>query len=88
VHIQLQQKYYPTLRERKIQNRPLQTGITYSQATQQLSNATVTQEARTNPTATQIPSNDLTELRHMMKMLMDQMGILINLITTIVNKTK
>jgi hypothetical protein len=88
VHTQLQQKFYPTLRERQIQSRPLQTGITYSQATQQLSNATVIQEARTIPNDMQQPSNDLTELRLMLKILMDQMGTLINPITTLVNKTK
>jgi hypothetical protein len=88
VHKQLQQNFYPTLRERKIQIRPLQTGITYFQAAQQLPNIAVTQESRTISSGMVQPSNDLVELRQMMKALMDQMGTLINLMSTLVNKTK
>jgi len=32
------------------------------------------------------PTNDLTELKHMMKNLLEQMGTLINLITALISK--
>jgi len=32
------------------------------------------------------PANDLTELKHMMKNLLEQMGTLINLITALISK--
>jgi hypothetical protein len=88
IHKQLQQRFYPTLRERKIPIRPLETGVTYTQATQPLPRTSATEEYRTIPNDMIQPPNDLTEPHLMMKNLMDQMGTLINLMSALVNKAK
>jgi hypothetical protein len=104
IHKQLQQKKYPTLRDRNIpqpatpsaQAGPIQTGITYAQGTQH-TNAQVTQgqhsrpqpNVETPPSANmEQPSNDLQELKHVMTNPVNQMNTLINLISALVTKTK
>jgi hypothetical protein len=97
IHKQLQQKMYPTLRDRNIpqpanppaQARPIQTGITYAQATQghhgrQQPHQTQTQ---TQTTTSELPPNEHGELKQMMTNLINQMNILINLITSLVSKS-
>lgn len=71
----LQQKFYPTLQERKIPIRRLQSGTTYTYAARSL---TRTQDAQTMPLVTAQPAYDIAELRTMMKNIMDQMGTSIN----------
>jgi len=86
-HKQIQQKKYPRLRERLMEIRPPPTGVTYAQDAQgqnKLPQKNVLQPHKTDKTH---PSNDLTELKQMMKNLLDQMGTLINLITALISKT-
>jgi hypothetical protein len=96
IHKQLQQKMYPTLRARQIplhpnstdQTRPTPNGFTYAQVTQGQHNRPQP-NAETTPTVnTEQPSNDLGELKNMMKNLIHQMNTLLNLISALVSKTK
>lgn len=81
IHKQLQQKLYPKLREKTlptsiINQAQVIPGVSYAQVTRP-----------PNSTNEQIqPTNDLSELKLMMKELITQMGTMMNLITTLVNK--
>jgi cell division protein FtsN len=93
VHKQLQQNLYPKLRERNIPTpaptatphtttaRSIQNEITYSQVLQGQPST-----PPPLPTHTPQPGHDFTELKQMMKSLMDQIGMLINLISALVTK--
>jgi hypothetical protein len=86
---------YPTLRDRNTtqpatpsaQARPIQTGITYAQATQGQQGRLQPNQSKTQTTnPEQQPSEG--ELKQMMTNLINQMNILINLITALVSKSK
>lgn len=79
VYKQIQQKIYPRIRGNRIQ-----PGITYAQSMQ----PTHYPNNNNQPLSTETPEqpNDLTELKNMMKNLITQMGTIMNLITTLVNK--
>jgi hypothetical protein len=86
VHKQIQQKIHPRLRERSIVTRPIRSGGTYAQVVQgqtEITQINITQQTPTNMTQ---PANDLTEVKQIINKLMDQIGTLINLISTLVNK--
>jgi hypothetical protein len=92
VHKQLQQKYYPTPRERILPNTTRQPEISYAQATQRPTHTSPARESTyISPTPPQ-SNDDLAELKQMMKTIMNQMGTLINLMTVIItnnnNKNK
>lgn len=87
IHKQIQQKIYPTLRERKTDTDVTQPGISYAQIMKPKIVHPVQHEGQTKSTTPPQPANDLAELKQMMKNLMDQMGTLINLIATLVNKS-
>ena len=86
IHIQIQQKMYPRLRERLIETRPTPTGVTYAQAVQGQTEPPQTKVPQPHTTNMTHPADDLTELKQMMKNLLDQMGTLINLITALISK--
>jgi len=67
--------------------RPIQAGVTYAQAAQGQPN--IPQPAIAPPTPIKVsqPTNDLTQLKQIMKNLMDEMSTLINLISALVSKT-
>ena len=95
IHKQLQQKMYPTLRDRNIPQpaspsapvRPIQTGITYAQATQGHHGRPQPHQTPTQTTTSELPPNEQGELKQMMTNLINQMNILINLITALVSKS-
>jgi hypothetical protein len=66
--------------------RPVQPGVKYAQVVQGQTEIPQTNVTQTHPTTMTQPANDLTELKQMMKKMMDQMGTLINLISALVNK--
>jgi hypothetical protein len=82
VNKQIQQKIYPRLRGQNIATRPIQSGVTYAQVVQRQTEIPPPPQNVTqlNPTPMTQSANDLTELKQIMKNLMDQMGTLINLI--------
>ena len=86
VHKQIQQKLYPKLRERNIATRAIQTGVTYAQVVQGQTEIPQTNVTHLNPTNMIKLANGVTRLKQIMKNLMDQMGTLINFISTLVNK--
>jgi hypothetical protein len=86
IHKQIQEKMYPRLRERFIQTRPPQPGATYAQVAQGQTEIPQTNAPQPHTSNTAHPANDLTELKQMMKNLLDQMGTLINLITALINR--
>jgi len=86
IHKQIQQKIYPRIRECRIEIRPLPTGVTYAQGAQGQTKIPHTNVSQPHTTDTAHPANDLTELKHMMKHLLDQMGTIINLITALNSK--
>jgi hypothetical protein len=96
IHKQLQQKIYPILRVRQTpihptstdQSRPIPAGFTYAQATQELHNRPQLNTETTPAVNMGQPSNDLWELKNMMKNLINQMNTLLNLISALVSKTK
>lgn len=80
---------FPKLRERNYVNKNLdpqtvQPGITYAQSL----NLNNQQPNNTNPLILQQPNNDIAELKSMMKDLISQMGTMMNLITTLIDKIK
>lgn len=99
VHKQLQQRLYPALRDRNnvqsnqndIQNslptQTVQPGITYAQQASQPSQIQFgnhhSQDNQANPGQ---KTNEFDELKHMMKQLMEQMGTMLNLLTTLISK--
>jgi hypothetical protein len=66
--------------------RPIQPGVTYAQVVQGQTKIPQTNVTHPHPTNMTQPANDLTELKKMMKNLLEQMGTLINLISALVNK--
>jgi len=86
IHKQIQQKMYPRLRERLIETRPPPTGLPYAQVAQGQTKLPQTNVSQPHTTDTAHPANDLTELKQMMKNLLDQMGTLISLITALISK--
>jgi len=86
VHNQIQQKIYPRLRERNIATRPIVSGVRCAHVVQRQTEISQTNVTQLNPTNMTQPANDLTELKQMMKHIMDQMGTLINIISALVNK--
>jgi len=86
IHKQIPQKMYPRLRERLIETRPTPTGVTYAQATQGQTEPPQTNVPQPHTKKMTHPANDLTELKQMMKNLLDQMGTLINLTTALISK--
>lgn len=86
VHKQYNNKMYPRLRERLIETRPPPTAVTYAQAAQGQTELPQTNVPQPHTTNTARPANDLTELKQMMKNLLDQMGKLINLIPALISK--
>jgi len=86
IHKQMQQKTYPRQRERLIETKPFPTGVTYAHVAQGQTVPSQTSVSQPHTTNTEHPANDLTELKQMMKNLLDQMGTLFNLITALVNK--
>lgn len=90
IHKELQKKLYPKLRAKNTANHYTQQfanpGITYAQMNarqqQQLANNPNLPNATVNPQQ----SNDISELKTMMKDLITQMGTIMNLITILVNK--
>lgn len=87
VHKQLQQKLYPTLRDRTNYSRVTQPGVTYAQITKPQVIQPIPFEDQSNLPTTSQPVHEFTELKQMMKQLMDQMGTLLNLITALIAKT-
>lgn len=88
VHKDLQQKLYPKLREKITVTttnsvRLVNTDNTYAQVTA-MPNISNNPNGATNIQQSQ--SNDLTELKNMMRDLITQMGTIMNLITTLVTK--
>ena len=89
----LQQKKHPSLRPKTYttptqipQYQQVQPAITYSQILRNsTNNATTTQTLATN---SQHESNDIHELKQMMKNLFMQMGTLLSLLTTVLSKLK
>jgi hypothetical protein len=63
--------------------------MTYAQALTSAAHSTPIasdiQQHTTSPTA--LPNNDLTDLKDMMKKLMEQMGTLLNLLTTFITRS-
>jgi phage-related minor tail protein len=86
IHKQIQQKMYPRLRERLIETRPPPTGVTNAQVAQGQTELPQTNVPQPHTTKTAHPANDLTELKQIIKTLLDQMGKVINLITALINK--
>jgi hypothetical protein len=86
---------YPTLRARQIlqnstftdQTKPTQAGFTYAQLTQGQHGRLQPNSATTQTTNVEQSSNDLGELKEMMKNLINQMNTLLNLISALVFKT-
>lgn len=89
VHKKLQEARFPTLRKKEspnqLQNQQLPVAATNKSTTQR---PTYAQIVSTNqqeiPTVTQ--TNDIQELKNMMKGLMEQMSTMLNLLTTLVSK--
>ena len=77
---------YPRLRERLIETGPPPTGVTYAQVARGQTKLPQTNVSQPPTTDTAHPANDLTELRHTMKNLLDQIGTLISLITALISK--
>jgi hypothetical protein len=78
---------YPTLRERTSHARITQPGISYAQIVKpQILQPIPFGEQSMLPTTPQ-PAHELTELKQMMKQIMNQMGTLINPISALVTKT-
>jgi len=86
IHKQIQQKMYPRLSERLTETRPTPTGVTYAQVTQGQTEPPQTNVPQPHTKNMTHPANDLTELKQMLKNLLDQMGTLINLITALISK--
>jgi len=86
IHKQIQQKMYPRLRERLIETRPPPTGVTYAQVALGQTKLPQTNVPQPHTTDTAHSANDLTELKQMMKNLLDQMATLINLITALISE--
>lgn len=92
VHKQLQEKIHPKIRDRNLQNvnkgqSITKQGITYAQMVShsQQQPSTLT-NGNLGYTVTSETSNDLSELKIMMRDLITQMGTIMNLITTLVSK--
>lgn len=88
VHKQLQEKMYPKLSQKgnqpkNISQYNVQPNITYAQRLRQNMPQV---NYLTNHNATIQQSNDMTELKAMMKELINQMGTMMNLISILVNK--
>lgn len=89
VHKQLQQKLYPQLRSKSeppkyFRTQYVQPNITYAgrmqNESQQINNL------NQSPVIVNQQNSDMEELKHMMKQLINQMGTMMNLITTLVSK--
>ena len=72
---------------RSAQARPIQTGITYAQATQGQHGRPQPNQTTTQTTISEQPPNEQGELKQMMTNLINQLNILINLITVLVSKS-
>lgn len=93
VHKQLQQKFYPKLRQRNTNEnniqRTIQPGVTYAQATNQMQEGRYINNTNQQSSIQNQQQNDsLNELKLMMKELITQMGTMMNLITMVVSKLK
>jgi hypothetical protein len=79
-------KNIPKIKGTKHKNKTIQSGVTYAQVGQGQTEIPPRKVTHLNPMNMTQPANDLTELKQIMKNLMDQMGTLINLISELVNK--
>jgi hypothetical protein len=86
IHKQLQQKLFPTLRERPNYSRTTQPGISYAQIVKPQIPQPIPRE-QTTPDTTPQQTHEISELKQMMQQLMNQMGTLINLISALITKT-
>lgn len=100
VYKQLQEKKFPALRKKQMEltNEPkryetykVQPGISYAQIAREQSQQVQFENNRLQPMVQSLPhlpqqSNDMLELKSMMKGLMEQMGTMLNLLTTLVSK--
>lgn len=97
VHKQLQQRLYPALRERThinqnntqqpITPQMVQAGISYAQQTcQAKQDQYINYSSHMQKDIPIQQPNDITELKTMMKQLMEQMGTMISLLSTLVSK--
>jgi hypothetical protein len=89
IHKQLQQKIYPAMRERiNTQSKPMPPGVTYSQALKHNSQPpqTIQEVYQSHTPGTIQKTPELIELKQMMQKLMEQMGTMLNLITTLITK--
>jgi hypothetical protein len=94
IHKQLQQKMYPAMRNRNTPQpatpsakaRPIQTGVTYAQATKEQHGRPQPNQTTSQTTISEQRPNEQGELKQMMTNLINQMNILINLITALVSK--
>jgi hypothetical protein len=93
VYKDLQKKTYPPLRLKQYnppaqikQTLYTQTGVTYAQITKQNSYAAtnIEQDQHINQPFQQ--TNDIQDLKNMMKTLFEQMGTMLNLLTTVLTK--
>ena len=88
IHKQIQQKMHPRLSEHLLETRRPPTGATYVQVARGQTKLPQTKLSQPPTTDTAPhPANDLTELKHMMKNLLEQMGTFINLITALFSKS-
>jgi len=88
IHKQIQHKIHPRLCEHLLETRRPPTGATYVKVARgqtKLPQTNVSQPPTTDTSPH--PANELAELKHMMKNLLEQMGTLINLITALFSKS-
>lgn len=92
VHQQLQQRLYPALREKKnpqqlqfISDHQIRPGMTFAQAVNNNNNVQGAQHNPATPTYNQ-PINNMAKLEEMLSKLMEQMGVMLNLLTTVISK--
>jgi hypothetical protein len=89
IHKQLQQKIYPAMRERiNLSTKAVLQGVTYAQALKQNLQPmqTIHEDNQLHTPVIIQSTTELTELKQMMKKLMEQMGTMLNLITTLITK--
>lgn len=99
IYKQLQEKNFPKLRNKRADTNPtpinpstarmVQPGISYAQIARENSQQTqFLNNVMQDQLNTNSQSQDMLELKHMMKSLMEQMGTMLNLLTTLVSKMK
>lgn len=94
VYKELQQKHYPTLRQRNpITNNSTEAsgsrhvpGISYADATKATSTDNINPADKNATNTNSSSATDIAELKSMMKTLIEQMGTMLNLITALINK--